>query len=626
MKIFHRNRLISDLDITLAVAGLLISTLATLWLYLAIHKYIEVGITLIFSCLAYLLIRKYLLPEGASSLLHPPQNRTFYLTVNLLFFVLLLGSILAVILRQDTYSRPLTYFILTTLMAAVLAVEIFFLPEKKAYAGIILLKIGLVTVSLLWIPQVIFPGLTGVDVWWHQFFTNEILMFGHIPGGYNYSELPIMHLTIGLVSSITCLDYKFSSMFSVSFLQLIGLFFVFLLGKFLFNSKVGLLAVLLLGMGQEWIPWGISVVPTSLAATMVLILVYLIFMPKTKIFLIITSLIIVMMGVLILTHTITTLCMAILLYLFWIAFKVYGRIYGVNFFSPVNLLLAIICTVGMFSWWTYASGSIFTLADLIRWGFRVDVWNVTESHTQYMQSVQYSEYLMGLLGFLIFHAFSIIGAFYMIARKYGSQHSFALVIGGIMLVMIGFLSLPLGLTGFLPHRWWFYSYFIMTIPAALGVFLVCNSFKSNWSRAVAVMVLVTILSFFSITSPTANRDNQIYSKNSGSRAAFTASELATMDTLAGRSSSEVGVVHSNTNYYFQFAKGKHVRHIDDNLYYKNFENLENVVIPIDDQIINSYFDANGGGMKLDYDPRQVLDHEGFNRIMAGGTASYYYRQ
>jgi hypothetical protein len=165
---FNRDRLVGSLDIFLAVAGLLISTLATLWLYAVIHKYVEVGITLIIACLSYLIIRKYLLPEGASSLLHLPQNRTFYLAINLLFFVLFFYSILVVILRPDTYSRPLTYFIVATLMAAVLAVEILYLPEKKGYSSIILLKIGLVAISLLWIPQVIFPGLTGVDVWWHQ--------------------------------------------------------------------------------------------------------------------------------------------------------------------------------------------------------------------------------------------------------------------------------------------------------------------------------------------------------------------------------------------------------------------------------------------------------------------------
>jgi hypothetical protein len=229
-------------------------------------------------------------------------------------------------------------------------------------------------------------------------FTAQILETGSIPGGYPYSNLPVMHLIIVTTSLITDLSYKFATMLSISLPHVVGLVFAFLLGRFVFDSKVGLLAALLLGVAAYWINLGMGIHPTTLALVLVAMLIYMIFKARQERSIISTCLYLLVMGVLILTHTVTALCMAILLFSFWFGFELYKKMYRDRFDVPVTLWLAILFTVAMLSWWTYVSGHITAVAELIKYGFRIERWALAEP----MVGVSFSERLLYMLGFLLF--------------------------------------------------------------------------------------------------------------------------------------------------------------------------------------------------------------------------------
>ena len=619
------DKIVQELDKNLAIFGLIASLILILWLVLTGGRYIEVGAMLFLSCATYLAIRKHLFIRAISSLQDLSQNRSTYLFLNLLFFLLFFYSTISVVLRPELYSRPLGYFISTAFMVAILAIEILFLPKGKAYTSLILVKIMLIALSLRWIPQFIFPGLIGVDPWAHQMFATKILEAGTIPGGYPYSELPVMHLIIDATSLITGLDYKFATMLSISMLQFVGLVFVFLLGRFIFNSKVGLLAALLLGIAGYWINLGVGVHPTTIGLVLVALSIYMILKAKKGKSFILSFLSLLVMGVLILTHTITALCLAILLFSFWLGYEAYKRLYRQKFDSPVTLYLSILFTVGMFTWWTYASGHISTIKELIEWGFRIERWQVAESYIQYMQTVPYFEYILSNLGFLLFFTFSIIGSFYLLAKRFGNRHSFALVLGGLVLVTIAFSSLALELTGFLSHRWWFNAYLIIAIPAAIGFLLVCTYFKSKFSMALVLGVLIFMISFFSITAPEANFDNRIYTQNTAARSAFTESELCAMNTISNLWDGRVGVASSSADYYFDYNRDMVAKEIVPSLNTKDFTDCTNMIVIIRDEVVNNYFSFSGGGIKLDYDPREVLEEQGFDHIYESGSASAFFK-
>jgi len=577
-----REKVTENLDKNLAILGLVACSILILWLVLVVGKYVEAGVTAFLACATYLIIRKRLLLLGPSLLQALALSRPAYLILNIAFFALFTYSLLSVDLRPELYSRPLGYFIATAIMATILAVEILFLPRGKAYESFVLMKIMLIALSLRWIPQFIFPGLIGVDPWGHQMFTAQILETGSIPGGYPYSNLPVMHLIIAATS----------------------------------------LAALLLGVAAYWINLGMGIHPTTLALVLVAMLIYMIFKARQGRSIILTCLYLLVMGVLILTHTVTALCLAILLFSFWFGFELYKKMYRDRFDVPVTLWLAILFTVAMLSWWTYDSGHITAVAELIKYGFRIERWVLAEP----MVGVSFSERLLYMLGFLLFYAFSIIGVLPMLTRRFGNRHSFALVLGGLVLLAIAFLSVPLGLTGVLPQRWWWNSHLILAIPAAVGLFSVCSWFKGKFSRALVLATLILVLSFFSITAAGANFDNRIYTKNTAARYAFTESELSAMDTISRISGGKVGVATPAARFYLEFNRNVSVKEIAANLSARDFSNCTGMIVMIRDEVAKNYFDFTGGGMKLDYDPREALEEQGFSHVYDCGTVSAFWKQ
>ncbi|MBA7621723.1 hypothetical protein ES703_29089 [subsurface metagenome] len=453
-------------------------------------------------------------------------------------------------------------------------------------------------------------------------FTAKILQVGSIPGGYPYSNLPIMHLIIAATSLITDLSYKFATMLSISLLHVVGLVFVFLLGRFIFKPKVGLVAALLLGVAGYWISLGMGIHPTTLALVLVAMLIYMIFKARQERSIILTFLYLLIMGVLILTHTVTALCLAILLFSFWLSFEFYKKMYRDRFDVPVTLWLAILFTVAMLSWWTYVSGHITAVAELIKYGFRIERWALAEP----MVGVSFSEWLLYMLGFLLFYAFSVVGLLSMLARRFGNRYSFALVLGGLVLLAIAFLSVPLGLTGVLPQRWWWNSHLIMAIPAAVGLLSVCGWFKGKFSSALVLAILILVLSLFSITAAGANFDNRIYTKNTAARYAFTESELSAMNTISDISDGKVGVATPSARFYLEFNRNVPVEEIAVNLSARDFTDCTGMIVMVRDEIAKNYFDFRGGGMKLDYDPCEVLEEQDFSHVYECGSVSAFLKR
>jgi hypothetical protein len=608
-----RDKIFENFDRNLAIVGLVIGILMSFWLLFYVHKYIEVGVMCVLACGTYLLIRKSFSRGGISSLTEQFSRASIYLGLNMLFFVLFFLSIILIVWRPDLYSRPLSYFISITIMVAILAVEILFLPENKAHINFILFKIVIFCFGILCVPQFIFPGLFGVDTWFHQMIVTKIIETGTIPAGTSYSYFPIMHLLLSTTSLVTSLDYRSTVLCSMFVFISIALIFIFLISRSLFNPKVGLLAALLLGTGVEWMDNGLAPIPPTVGLIIIAILMYVILakVNKQHKLLTFTILTVLFMCVLILTHTITATAMGIILFSFGIGLILYKIMSGQRAESTIGWYLFTLFLVCTLSWWTYSSGKISTLKEILLSGFHISGWAPSLAHTQYMLQVPYSEYLLGILGFLLFFALSIVGSFLMLSKKFGSKESFSMIIGGLGILLISFITLPLGLTGFLTERWWYYAYLIMAIPAAIGVFSIYRGFKSKLVGTSVMVVLILVLSFFSFTSPAVNFDNRIYNKDEGYRYAFTQSELTAFDTLASIWPGAVGVTTSPDSYFFSFNKGMPVVDISGNLLNKDFTNSTNVLVVINGEVTEGMPDVAGGSFRIDYDPGVLLEQEGF---------------
>ena len=503
-KLLSLNVAIREIDKILALLGCVIASILFVYTQVIIKNslYTTIVVMSFFACLAYLTIRK---SASDSSLLPEIQTKfSLYLTLNILYSVLFTVSIALLYFRPEIYVRPLMYFILIALMSVVVSVEMLCIPPKKIYSYFILFQIILIALSLQWSELLIFPTLVGADPFVHQRFTLGILNNGYIPGDFSYSRLPIFHLIIGATSLITGLNYKMATMLSIGLLQVVcDVLFIFLLGRFMFNDRIGLLGALLVGIANRHIQMGFWAIPNTIAAVFIPIIIYLLFKIRKENPIIGTSLAIFFMATLILTHTVTAMWMAMLLLVFWTGFEIYNAVYHEQGI-PATLTITTLFTVAMLGWWTYASGHLSTLAALTKWGFSIDT--IIRVMPEY--SVPFSEQLFDYAGMFLFYANSFIGCFYMLS-KYGNSYRFSMAVGGVLTVGISFFG-QLFRRYIITGRWEYFSYIILAIPLAIAILLLCTKIKNKLGKISLISIFIFFLTFFMIMSPIENVDNPIF--------------------------------------------------------------------------------------------------------------------
>lgn len=610
--------LLHDLDKTLAIAGIISSIILITYLGMEFGRvvYLLTGVLSLISCLLWLAMQKNHTFE-----FHSLESRTQTIFFATCFFGLYIVSTLSVYLRAELYERPLLYFILTAVMAGVIALEIF--TSSRRHASSILIQILLLGLSIAWSQLLIFPSLLGVDPWYHSALTNQIINEGLVPEGYAYSKLPLFHLMIAMTSLAADLPYKYAAIASVSFVQIIcNAVFVFLIANRLFkNHQMGLLAALLAVIANHHIFMSYWSIPNAFAAIFIPITLYLLFF-LFKGGICLTSAIFYTMTLspIILTHTITAMCMAILLFVTWSTLAFYRR-FKTEIESYVPLSIPVCFTIAMLAWWTFASDSIGTLIDLFKSGFSINFFETTpEDLRGYAAIVPLEEQLFNNLGVFLFFVFSFIGIFYMISRR-GNSASFAIAWVGMTPLTIGFFSLILGYA-VIEHRWWYFAQILLSIPLSAAIYTV-GTWKSKKSLYFYGFVFgfVLFLSIFMIMSPPANADNLFFSPNSHIRCSLTEGELEIMTTLVGKWDGTI-----KTDEYlagsqkFQYSQ---VSPFCQQVYSNDYVSLSDSIVVIREAIVGRPFKLFSSIYRLDYDLNIRLDRQGFSRIYDSNSGSGY---
>ena len=610
-----------DLDKTLAIAGIIPSILMILLGTMSSRiMYLVAGGLILISCLLWLTIRESHIFE-----FHLPESRTLTTICATCFFGLYTLSTLSVYLRPELYERPLLYFFLTALMAGIIACEIF--TSGRRHVGLILIQVPLLGVSIAWSQLLIFPSLLGVDPWYHSALTDRILDEGFIPEGYGYSKLPLFHLMIATTSLVADLPYKFATMVSASLGQIIcNVVFVFLISNCLFKShRVGLLAGLMVIIANYHIYMSYWSIPNAFASVFIPIVIYLVLSTAKKIpydtnTLFMNIIIFMLMVAIILTHSIAAMCMAILLFVVWGASTIY-RILHPRAGNYTTLLVPLGFIVMMFAWWTYISGHIQTLGQLIRWGFSVDVFVKTPTELlNYAASVPFGEQLFNYSGMYLFFAISFIGIFFMISQR-GSSSSFVMAWIGMTPLIIGFSSLLSG-HSVIEERWWYFAQVFLSIPLAVAIYAV-GMWKSRKTLYFYSLVFgfVAILSFLTIMSPVANVDNHAFSPNIHIRHSLTESELKSITTLTdkwdGPIKTDAYLASHPTIQYPQISS------FCKEIYSGDYLALRDHIILIREDTVDNPLKLFSSVYKFEFDQNVVLDRQGFSRIYDSPSGSAY---
>lgn len=606
------NRLLQNLDRVFALVGLIVGVVLT-WVLLP-KGYPELGITLALACIVYLLIFTKI-PQALSSFKFQIGRRG-YLVSNIAFFALLTYSVIAVLLNSELYLRPVGYFVATSILVCLLAVEIVALPDGKGYIYFALVKVLLIGISLQWLTQAMFPSLTGIDVFGHSSAVSQILSQGHIPPGYPYAKMPLMPLALSMTSLITGLGYKFSGMLTIGVFYLAASAFVFLIAQRLFDTKIGLLSALMVVICDWFIHNGSWVIPNTMGIALVIFLTYMIFQRKRKIAL--TSAILFMMATLIMTHSIAAFAFAIALVFIWLGTELYHGLYHQKS-QIANVTMPILFIVAVLAYWMYVSGHIYSVASSIQVAFGLEEEMGSPPVIQYLGEIDRREVLLNRTGLLFFYFLSIIGILAVLSRWLRGPDRLCFVLAAAAITLAAFLGNPLGFARLIPQRFMAYSEILLSVPAVLGIISLSNIFTKQHWKFLMLIGLVGVLSFFLITSPTANRDSPIYSHHMSCRLAFTQSEVQASDTICQLYEEKVT---TDSSYKAMFREKVPVEGIMGYLISRDFTEVDNLVA-IREYSVEHLAYGGGAFLKLDYDPRTVLKEQGFLHFYDCGTVSAF---
>jgi hypothetical protein len=625
--------IVKKVDYLLAAAGILLS--CALFIYsFTIRNFTLMGVVavLIFSaCIFYV----YFTKRGEQRILFFRGNKTVFLILNITFVVLYSISILVLYFNNNVYVRPDAYFIIIIFLLGLLGIEIIYLPVNRFNEYLTLVKIILLSLSIVVSYLLLFPTVVGVDQWDHQILAEEIITNTYIPAGYAYTSLPLMHLLASATMIISDLDYRLSSMVGILGMQaLCILLFVYLIGRSIGGPKLGLFAALFLAMSGHFLMnyfWGI---PFTFATILVIMPVFLFLVLGKRKKNEALGLSALAMGCLVLTHALTSAFMAVVLVLLYIGSRFYDKIFARS--SVFNYLkIAVIFTLVIVAWWLYKSNSWITLVTSVQFGYSQDFRNVYVIPSEFISKIPDVAVFFNSLGPYLLWALSIPGGLYMIS---GRKKSVAFLVSVIAFALLGFVffSTTFGSGKLFEYRWEFYLIIFLSIPMAMTLFMIFKLIPGNLKKAAVIACLIWSLSPFMILIPSVSPDNPLFHETAPLRYAYTASELTTFDNLLKTSdlyiatdeqSHKISPVQNFEN--FEVANSRIVPFSNNRVFYqKNFSVYENpyylilIRSALSDGSTITLIDG-PSAVKLNYDPASVVGAN-CSRIYDSGTAAAFH--
>ena len=544
--------MVKKLDIIAATIGIALGILIVI---LSMHYHFNrehTGFAILFPSIIYLVFRNKLINTLQKLDFDVPNNKPIFISLTIAFVFLFMLSLF--LSRTEVYHRPLSYFIVVTIVSAIIVTQILVLEEKKnIWLWIILFEVFLLSINIRSCIYFNFAGLQGSDTWWHCDLARQIGQFGHIsPLGREYSMIPVMHLEVAMTKIISGLNAK-NSFFIISIIGTFSTIFVFLIGKHLFNTKIGLLSMLILNISNYHILWGINIIAMTQGAVFFAIIAFLILnKSKTESNRIVWSIFLILFLIMItLTHTVATFVTFVALLSIFVAIKFYPFLKTVKTnitkYNEINVTLTIILFFGIFviTYWMFVfphPGASFF--DKVVLSARealasADVGKV--DHVTLASVEEPLEVFLKELGYDILIALTVFGI--CTSFKNNSPSKFAVIICSIVMFAFIYLTALAGTNAILPYRWFIFIYTLVCIIASLGIFALAGLVKSKSKKVFSALFIVSLLTFFMITGGYANIDSPIYTKSE--RLGFLTSELEAASFLSKK--------HNDTTIYTDFT-------------------------------------------------------------------------
>lgn len=491
------------------------------------------GVTLLISSILYLYIgRNLVISQVPCSYIS--QKSYIFLLSTLLFVICYIISIF--LLKAELYHRTSLYFLIITLTCLIISFQIF-ASTYQVHIWLILIEIFLVSVNIRAGVYYEFPTLYGFDPNYHIDLISQIVNYSHLPNGFDYSAFPIMHVQVAIINILSAMSFK-DSFFIISIIEVLSTIFIFLTGRHVFNTQIGLLATLILNVSNYHILWGYWVISMSLATAIVSIIIYLIMISLSKGQKLVTYrvLVITFLALLILTHTLSTFSMFVMLVSIFLADQFHLLIDKTTSNSIISVNLLFFFVTSFLCYWIYAFYSPITsffslMVESVKSALSVS--EIGQVSTVSMASeLNSTSLILNELGYCILITFVIIGILIALSFKRIDRDKFCLIACIVAIFSVIYIPSLAGINSLLPARWFVFGYLVASVFAAYGIYAVILVPKSAISKNILAFFIICTLTFFMITSPNgANTDSPIYSKETAQRAGFFESEVKAITFL-----------------------------------------------------------------------------------------------
>ncbi|MDD3043220.1 MAG: glycosyltransferase family 39 protein [Methanosarcinaceae archaeon] len=547
--------IIENLDVILSVTGM-IGGLALILLYFispTIHL-ISIGISLVFACLVYLLIR-----NKQTNFKISEYTRTEKLSFEILFFIIF---IIMIYILHSSQIRPPLYFILFSVCSALLAISIF-LVDTKLGEILQIIKIYLISFTAKYSIYNIAGVVPGVDSWIHAAMNLQLAQTGNIDVLWGKEvHFPIMHIQTAITQILTDTSIKEASNFAVIVPFVILSVCIYLFVQHIFGTKTGLMAMLIINLSDFHIVWGSAPQTTSFGVIFYYLILYTLlrryFAQSREKW---TFISLVFIFTLIYTHAVSSFIFLVTLSglgggsiiyekliskkiheIPWIADTENKRLLSTFRPKEASLLGNITNITIIFllqHWFTslYSKGGnsffdviastlIFYLTEY------AGVLNRPESFSAYSTLLSpFIERYANTLGLSTLIFFAIIGGLFWFTPGYISKLKFSFMTCITTLLLITFIFPFLGIRNIIPSRWFVFEYFLLSIMAAFSINKIVETLKREDLKKIFLSFALFILVFFMISCNISNSDSPLWLKESTISTTYTLAEVRGGETL-----------------------------------------------------------------------------------------------
>ncbi|MFC6954545.1 hypothetical protein [Halorubellus litoreus] len=539
-----------DVDVTVAKLGLVAAVLLLGLRFFADQPFLTViPVAIGLACGTYLVTHDRVMDEVAL----PQFSETVagYLPA---VVVLAVAALVAAVRLVGERSLPVIF--LTGLVGTLLLFQILLVKAESLSPPVVLFEIFVAAIVIRTTALFAVPGFVGGDIWVHgPVWVEGIAATGSLEplSESKYLLAPLYHALSSLGALVTG-SPRAGIYLTVGLVVPLSALFVYGIGAMFVPARWALVATALYAFADQFIRWGLHVIPTSLGLAFFIAVLY--FVLKTfytdgegwvAVGVFAFSLAIVF------THQVST---AVLLVTLAVAVGVAGirdatdasgwqrstLVLGATFLAS---LVATVVSWTLAPWTgggadTAGEGFLVRMLGVVSETFVEDAGflNLLSTSEPAVPGSSGPETLLDtlvpyieLFGFALLLAAAVVGALVMLRWRQRMDATITVLAAGALMFVFTFGFNTFGITVFLPGRWIAFLYVPLSLVAAVGLFHVVSHAPRG---AMVAIVLVFALGYPTsmVVAEKATLDDPVFDDRYA-RTAFTDAELAASDTIPG---------------------------------------------------------------------------------------------